>query len=159
MRLYKKLMHDQINQTSAGDLQQVSHEKPNSELTGVLTVCFGTDEVILAHRVNGRISYMTLGAGDLIELVDHNNQVITIEDVLETIVKKSSERHSRWNYGSSYYEGENVKVTINHKTTKLMDSSNKQYNVRQLFKGVEDGFITQEEALEIIFRWENECVD
>lgn len=126
-------------------------------LTGELTVFFGIDQVYLLHRVNGRLSEMELDEGDYIEVKDGDGyKLITVKDALNTIVTKKSDKHNQWDLYGSFYEGSKVRVKINHKTTNQIESRHKKYAIRKLFKAVEDGFITREDAMETLLRWETD---
>lgn len=132
----------------------------NDYLTGRLTVFFGDDTVSLAHKVQGRYSYLDLEEGDYIEVEnDGEYKAITVQDVLKTIVKKTSDKHTEWNKGESFYEGCKARVKLNPKSNKLVEENNKKYAINQIFKAVEYGYLTLDEARETIMKWETDIED
>ncbi|MGE8078121.1 hypothetical protein [Peribacillus loiseleuriae] len=132
-------------------------QNENQYLTGILTVYFGTDSVVLAHKVKGRYSYMHLDEGDLIETeMDGAYKSVTVSDVLKTIVEKRSHKHNGFHIGQSLYEGTRARVYLNESTTERMESENKRYAIRELFADVKSGLISQEDAMEMLIEWETE---
>lgn len=126
-------------------------------LTGRLTVFFGCDTVSLVHKVHGRYSYMDLEEGDYIEVGDAGERkVVTLQDVLQTIVEKPSDRHTEWNRGESVYEGCKARVKLDKKATKLVEENNKKRAIEQIFKAVKHERLTLEEAKKTILRWETD---
>jgi hypothetical protein len=129
-------------------------------LTGILTVHFGTDSVVLAHKVHGRFSYMDLVEGDHIEVEENEHyKLVTVKDVLDTTVNELSNRHTSWNLGQSFYEGSKARVKLNPRATRLVESNNKKYAIRQLFRAVESNLITYDKAQETLLKWESDIED
>lgn len=129
----------------------------NEYLHGRLTVCFATDVVSLAHRVQGRISFMDLDEVDHVEVLDGDNyKTINIEDVLKKMVERPSRKYTKWNVGQSLYEGAKVRVKLDEDATKRVESNAKKQLITQLFEEAKHGLYTYEEVQEILINWESE---
>lgn len=136
------------------EVSQLAENEKDEYLTGFLTVFFGCDVVSLVHKVHGRFSIMDLGDGDCIEVKDGDDyKVITIQDALTKIVKKHSKKLTKWNEGQSSYEDDIVRVKLNQRTTLQMLLANERYHMRELFKAVEEGYLSHEEAMRTIVKW------
>jgi hypothetical protein len=132
----------------------------NEYLTGRITVFFGCNLVSLIHKVHGRYSTMDIEEGDLIEVEDNGQyKVITVQEIMRNLVDKPSEKHTRWNIGQSLFEGCKARVKLNDKATKRAEFNNKKYAIEQIFKAVENGSITLEEAQKTILNWETDVED
>ena len=118
---------------------------------------FGVDIVSLGHKVHGRVSYMDLVEGDQIEVKDGDQyQVISITDVLQTIVEHDSDRYKVWNRGSSIYEGAQVRVKLDPKGNKRAALTEKSLKINKVMYALKQGLITHEEATQAFLMLEIE---
>lgn len=129
-------------------------------LTGYIDVCFGTDRVELAHKVHGRYSYLELGEGDHIEVEgEQGYEMVTVNEVLKTIINKPSIKHSKSDVERSSYQGIKARVRINKETTARQELTAKLYTIRLIFKEVSSGFMSNEEAEQRLLRLEEDFED
>lgn len=130
-------------------------------LEGRLTICYALDSVSLIHKVQGRASCLDLDEGDLIEIKNDNGvfKPVTISEILETVVKDESLKHTSFHLGQSLYQECSVRVKLNPKTTRSIELSKKRYFMNQLMHQVGLGGMTYEEAMETYLRWEADEVN
>lgn len=129
-------------------------------LIGLLDICYGTDVVELAHKINGRITFMELGEGDHIEVkTDKGYKAVTVNDILETQVQKQSKQHTKCEVGRSLYQGQSARVKINNETTKKQILFSKKRYIRQIFREVANGSLNNEEAEKLILRIDTDIDD
>lgn len=126
-------------------------------LIGRITVHFGIDIVSLVHKVQGRFSYMDLVEGDHIEVKDVDQyQVISITEVLDTIVEHDSDSNKVWNHGSSIYEGAQVRVKLDPQGNKRAVLTEKSLKINKVMTALKQGLITHEEATHAFLKLELE---
>ncbi|MBP3953622.1 hypothetical protein [Bacillus suaedae] len=126
-------------------------------LIGRLTVNYAIDTIALAYKVQGRFSYVDLGHGDSIEVENEGDyKEVSIQNVIETTVDNCSERHTFFNLGQSMYEGVRARVRLNPNTSKLIEENRRKYFIKQLFKQVEAGGLSQQDAVETLLKWETD---
>lgn len=114
-------------------------------------VCYGIDQVELAHKVNGRFSFMVLCDNDQIM---HKGNQITVREILNTIVESKSEKHSQIDIGRSFYQGELVTVVLNPESTRSLEAANTRRFINQLFKNAKSGLISYEDLQEAMLKLE-----
>lgn len=144
----------------AGVFVRIGHNKvarkmDEEYLLGRITVHFGADIVSLGHEVHGRASYMDLVEGDHIEVNDGDQyQLITITDILDTIIERDSDRDRVWNRGESIYEGVQVRVRLDSQGNKQAALTEKSLKINKVMHALKQGFITHEEATQEFLKLE-----
>ena len=87
-------------------------------LTGKITVHFGSSYVLLAHKVQERISFMNLSEADLIEVQEGDVfKSITLKEIF-SIISPS---------GHSIYEGSKVRVKLSLVTSRQIESDHNNF--------------------------------
>lgn len=123
------------------------------DVAGRLTVLYDIDVVRLIHLVNGRMSYMFLTEGDLIEIEeDGERKTISVTEILETTICNQSD----WKFGKSYFQDAYVKVRLSGEGNRVVNLLERSYKINEVLEYLKHGMLSQREATNLLLKFELE---